>query len=61
MDHVLPARAGDSQRSFDIAERLGDLIRDRRGEFPVIVPAALPRGLQPVAEPDRLKLMNLSQ
>ena len=41
MDHMLPTRTGDSQGPFDIAERLSDLIRDRLGELPVIVPTAL--------------------
>src|SRR5215469_11227988 len=42
LDHMLPRRTGASQGPFDIAERLGDLIRERLWELPVIVPAALP-------------------
>lgn len=61
MDHMLPARAGDSQGSFDIAERLGDLVRDRLGAFPVIVPAALARNFQAVADRNRLRIVKLAQ
>src|SRR5215469_6299054 len=42
LDHMLPRRTGASQGPFDIAECLGDLIRERLRELPVIVPAALP-------------------
>src|SRR5215469_17473364 len=42
LDHMLPRRTGASQGPFDIAERLGDLIRERLWELPVIVPTALP-------------------
>src|SRR5215469_1228214 len=42
MDHMLPRRTGASQGPFDIAERVGDLIRERLWELPVVVPAALP-------------------
>ncbi|MEX5219586.1 MAG: hypothetical protein NW701_17285 [Nitrospira sp.] len=52
MDHLLPARARKSQRSPDIAERLSDLVGDRFGELPVIVPAALTGDLDPVADLD---------
>ena len=41
VNHVLPARTGDSQSPLDIAKRLGDLILDRLGELPVVIPAAL--------------------
>jgi hypothetical protein len=59
MDHVLPSPACDSQGPLDISERLGDLIGDGVGEFPVIVPAALPGDLKPVPDFYRLRIMEV--
>lgn len=58
MDDMLPTRADKSQSPLDITERLSDLIRDRLGELPFIVPTALTCGLNPVADLDRLRKWN---
>ena len=51
---MLPARAGGGQRSLDIPEGLRDLFRKCLWEMPVVILAGLARGLEPVADLDRL-------
>src|SRR5574337_1339709 len=57
--NVLPPCAGDSQGAFHVAERLGDLVDDRFGEPPGIVPTALTRKLKPVTDFRRLGVVQV--
>ncbi len=50
MHDVPPASTGGRQRSLHVAERLGDLVLERRRDPQVVVPAALPRDLDAVAD-----------
>jgi hypothetical protein len=60
-DYMLPPRTGVGEGSLYISESLSDLIRKWFGGMPIVIPVALARGLDPVTDLDRLRVMKRSQ
>jgi hypothetical protein len=59
-DDVTPRSSGNRQGPLDIVEGLNDFVSDRFRNAKVVVPSALARGLNPIAVPNCLGVVEVA-